>query len=246
MKSQNQALVFQPQAQLGMALKVATSMIVLLAIAVSVQAQNIGGAAPQFGGFTPNAGATFRINRVGPNGGGFSLGLNLAQGRTRSSTTIAPSITTQNGFGGSIFSGQVRPFVTGVVPIVGSGLPPGVSEVVPPDNAVTRALSSGQLHLGGTSEPTVRQSTSATGNFSVENSSAAHGDTSVKQIKAQRQKMLRAKQQRLESALEKASRLESEKNYSQARSAYREALRHTDDQSVEFKIKSLIQATRQK
>ena len=70
---------------------------------------------PQFGGYDTAADATFgfRIGQFGLNG--------LAgQGSNRSHVMEAPTIVIPNGGTGSIFSGSIRPFVTGVIPIVGN------------------------------------------------------------------------------------------------------------------------------
>lgn len=100
-----------------------------------------GSAIPPFGGYDPNASARFGFGSQGPRGG-FRLGLELGQGSTRSISSVAPSLTVQNGGSGAIMSGSWTPFVTGWIPIVGDA--PGPA---PLDNAVTRALQSGQLQL---------------------------------------------------------------------------------------------------
>lgn len=85
-----------------------------------------GGVIPPFGGFDPNAGFRTGWSVRGPNGG-FNFGLNASQG---SSTTLggdSMSITVPNGGMGFIQSGTFRPFVTGIIPVVGAGptyLPP--------------------------------------------------------------------------------------------------------------------------
>lgn len=75
---------------------------------------------PAFGGFNPNAGIRGGTS-VRNNGFGANLGFNFAQGSSRSMTTTAPVLTLSNGRPGSIFIGSRRPFVTGVVPVVGNG-----------------------------------------------------------------------------------------------------------------------------
>ncbi|MGV3486549.1 MAG: hypothetical protein ACO1RT_19180 [Planctomycetaceae bacterium] len=52
-------------------------------------------------------------------GSGFFEG-NFVQGSSRTISSATPSLTTMNGYPGSFFSGQVRPFVTGITPVVGS------------------------------------------------------------------------------------------------------------------------------
>lgn len=99
---------------------------------------NFGGnVAPPFGGFDPNSGSRTNFGfRNGPWSG--SLGLSLNQGSSRSNVSTSASLTTTPGYPGSITSQTVRPFVTGVVPIVG-GAPLGI--VNPP------VSSSGQQQL---------------------------------------------------------------------------------------------------
>lgn len=215
------------------------------------------GTIPPFGGYSPNAGATFGFGNVGRNGG-YSLGFNFAQGSTRTSTTVAPSLTVQNGFGGSLISGQTRPFVTGMIPVVGGGVPgfsnvmpgygfdPGYRDIVPMDNGVTRAFRSGQLKLGSRSQPTQRTAPSTPVTFSNKNSSALTGDLSVAQIKAERVKRMAARQRQFESTLAEAKQLESDKRYAEARVKYRAATKLTDDKRLRDQLKQIIKASRSK
>lgn len=55
-------------------------------------------------------------------GGGVrgSLGLNMASGSSRSISSTSSSVTSLNGAPGSISSQVIRPFVTGVTPVIGS------------------------------------------------------------------------------------------------------------------------------
>jgi hypothetical protein len=87
-----------------------------------------GGAVPPFGNFDPNSGLR---TGVGFAGGGLSsgLGLNFSQGSSRSIVSQSASVTTMNGMPGYISDQIVRPFVTGVTPVVGgqtfySAMPP--------------------------------------------------------------------------------------------------------------------------
>jgi hypothetical protein len=88
---------------------------------------SMNGAVPPFGGWA-GGGARFGFGLRNGNSR-FNFNMVLAQGNTRSMTMVAPSITVPNGYGGSIFSGSVRPFVTGWVPIVGQGW--SVQPVIP-------------------------------------------------------------------------------------------------------------------
>ncbi len=102
---------------------------------------NPNGAAPQFGGFNPSAGANFGF---GFNGGGF-LGT-FSQGSRRSFTSVTPSVTIPNGGTGMIMDTSVSPFVMGYVPVVG-GAPimavPLVQPFVPPAAYVPPGQASG-------------------------------------------------------------------------------------------------------
>lgn len=79
-------------------------------------------APPPFGGFNPNAGLTsgFAFGNRKFSG---NLNFNFSQGYSRTSTTIAPSVTSMNGQPAFFFDGTVRPFVYSVVPVVGGGGP---------------------------------------------------------------------------------------------------------------------------
>ncbi len=82
---------------------------------------NFGGGGPllpPFGGADPNAGLR---SGVAFSGGGVSgnLSFNFAQGSSSSNVSTTPSLTTMNGVPGSIQSTVVRPFVTGITPVVG-------------------------------------------------------------------------------------------------------------------------------
>jgi hypothetical protein len=87
---------------------------------------------PPFGGYDPN-----QDFRVGFGGRNFQFSLAASQGSNRTLTMAAPSLTMMNGARGQIFSGSIRPFVTGVIPVVGGypvvpypaypAYPPGVA-----------------------------------------------------------------------------------------------------------------------
>ncbi len=84
-------------------------------------------AIPPFGGYDPAADARFGFASVGDNGS-FSLMFQMGKGSSRSMTGIAPSVVVPNGGVGSIFSGSLTPFVSGITPIVGN--PYGELEVL--------------------------------------------------------------------------------------------------------------------
>jgi hypothetical protein len=83
----------------------------------------LGAAVPPFGGHDPGADANFGF--AGRSGNtNFFFNLRAGQGSSRTFTSETPSIVVPNGGTGTLFHGQVRPFVTGIVPVVG-GYPTG-------------------------------------------------------------------------------------------------------------------------
>jgi hypothetical protein len=77
-----------------------------------------GPVAPPFGGFDPNAGASFGFG--GRNG---FLNFSAAQGSSTSFGSQTPILTLPNGGTGFIADQSMRPFVTGTIPVVGDGPP---------------------------------------------------------------------------------------------------------------------------
>ena len=148
---------------------------------------------------TPGGGGALQFNF-----GGSPVRLNFGRGSSRTISSTTPSLTVQNGFGGSIFSGQWRPFVTGVTPVVGGyqqGLGPvpylardpiqpvygyGTAVPRPVNNAVTQAVANG---FGQSSSKGVAPEEPAPSRdviFSPSDSSAERGDLSVREIRANR------------------------------------------------------------
>ena len=85
---------------------------------------NSGGSPlPPFGGMAGGGAVAGGLaGRFGFAGGGVRgrLGFNFSQGSTRSFSSTTPSLTTMNGYPGSISSGVLQPFVTGISPVVGN------------------------------------------------------------------------------------------------------------------------------
>ena len=78
---------------------------------------------PPFGGMAGGAAVVGGLSGgFGFAGGGVrgSLGFNFSQGSSRSFSSTTPSLTTMNGYPGSISSGVLQPFVTGYFPVVGN------------------------------------------------------------------------------------------------------------------------------
>ena len=202
------------------------------------------GGTPTFGGFNPANAGTFGFSNRGRNGGGFDLGISLSKGSERQSFTTAPTLTTQNGLGGGLSSGSVRPFVTGIVPIVGQrGAPllPMSQPVQVVDNAVTRALGSGKLQLGN-APPTNHEPVGGPLNYSNPGSSATTTDASVTEIKAARQRKLDAERSRVEAIVLAGKALKDEGKFVEARMKLKEALGETDDKAIKSQIQALIKS----
>ena len=85
---------------------------------------------PPFGNADPNAGIRFGFGN-----GRSNFNFNFAQGSSRSFTSTTPVLTLTDGVPGSIFSGRMRPFVTGVVPIAGFGGRPAQPNFMSPGSA---------------------------------------------------------------------------------------------------------------
>lgn len=90
-------------------------------------------AIPPFGGYDPNAGLYTGAIYNGGNFG-FGLGVSMGKGNTRSIIANTPSVTMFNGQSASIFSGENRPFVTGITPVVGNMTGVGLLPVQLPRN----------------------------------------------------------------------------------------------------------------
>ncbi len=94
-------------------------------------------AVPPFGGYDPGADASFGFGGV--TGGGTRFGFDWlgSQGSSRSHVMEAPTIVVPNGGTGSLFSGSIRPFVTGVVPVVGNTSMGPMVPLLTPQTAVS-------------------------------------------------------------------------------------------------------------
>jgi hypothetical protein len=144
---------------------------------------NSGGLAPvPFGGGDPNAAANFGFS--GP--GGF-FNITAGQGSDRSLVSSSPSVTVMNGGQGYFSDTTQRPFVTGLVPVVGSPIyaPPVVPPFAPPQSPLHEKLE--RLQAEGSLSAGVEASEADKGESAgapASASSAARGDLSVAEIKA--------------------------------------------------------------
>jgi hypothetical protein len=189
---------------------------------------NGGNIAPQFGGYNPNAGARLDIQ-----GRNFSLGLSMAKGASRSLVSQAPSIMVQNGQGGFLFSGQSTPFVTGMIPVIGDQ---------PLDNAVTRALQSGQLDL--TYRPEEVKPADEAPLLHHSKSSATQGSASIASIRQEKDRKARENQAKCQALIAEAKQLLESNRRSMARNKLRQALELTESQELKKLIRTEIEALR--
>lgn len=204
-----------------------------------------GGAAsavPPFGGYDPNADATFGFARVNPNGGGWHLGLRAGQGSSRTSTVNAPSIVVPNGVPGSISNSQLTPFVTNVIPVVG-GLPEGFFQAMyspgpaisPVDVSLARLreeMAAGRIYRDENGRfvvqgETTTETSSSQAAPAPRESTAMRGDLSVAEIRRLREAAADAQDQENQAQIEKYIRLAesaaSKRKYGAAKHFYRNA-----------------------
>jgi hypothetical protein len=140
------------------------------------------GVAPPFGGFDPNAGANFGF--AGPNG---FFNITAGQGSSTTIGSASPSVTVMNGQTGFFADTQQRPFVTGLVPVVGSPIvvPPVLPPYAPPQSVLQERLHRLQTE-GPSSAAADSPSPAASSGPSSAASSAERGDLSVAEIKARK------------------------------------------------------------
>jgi hypothetical protein len=146
------------------------------------------GVAPAFGGFDPNAGANFG---AGFRGNGFNGFFSLSAGQGSSTTfgSASPSVTVMNGQTGFFADTQQRPFVTGLVPVVGSPIfvPPVFPPYAAPQSVLHERLERLQAGEGAASSGGAPEAGPAAGGSAPsEVSSAERGDLSVAEIKARK------------------------------------------------------------
>lgn len=202
-----------------------------------------GSAIPMFGGYDPNAAGRFGFG-VGGQGGGFRLGFEFGKGSTRTMTSTAPSLMVQNGAGGFISSGQWTPFVTGWIPVVGN-----YSGPQPIDNAVTRAVQSGQLRLDnlgsssseGSALPAERSSPS---DESMTRSTAETASESVAAIRATKAAEKEAVTKQLADLMAEYEQHLAEGDRDLARLAIVKAIPLEQNASKKQKLRDLLKSTK--
>jgi hypothetical protein len=170
-----------------------------------------GGALPPFGGGNAGGGANFGFGLRG-SGVNLNFGINAESGYDANISSVTPSVTVGNGGTGAIFSGQQRPFVTGLVPMVGSFAPGMGYTMMEPRVISPLAERVERLNAaGGYSASTrpVRQQAAPASAPRRNISTAERGDLSLAEIRAQQAGQIDTKQAELEALLE-AARLREE------------------------------------
>ncbi len=206
---------------------------------------SFGATIPPVGGYSPNSSARFGFGRIGNGGGGFSLGFELGKGSSRSISSTTPSLMVQNGGYGSLFHGTVSPFVTGVIPVIGSsGLQPGQI-----DNAVTRAINSGLLDSSvqplysrerERTREERRQRIRAASGPAPSISSAQNSDLSVEAIRANRERELDAMNAAIMAIVDEAIAFEAEGDFYHARRRYSDAIIACKDRDLKKQLKEMM------
>jgi len=200
------------------------------------------GVTPPFGGFDPAAQGQFG---AGFRGGGMSGFLNFSAGQGSDSFigSQAPSVVLPSGGFGFVSDTLQRPFVLGIVPVLGD------EPVSPVKQALSRLEAEGGiqrlgredseegLKLGGT-----KASGAASGGASGGASSAERGDLSIAEIRARQAAEDSAAAAEIDGLVEKAAQSESSGKLGLARIYYRQALRRASGSrktELEAKIQTL-------
>ena len=171
-----------------------------------------GSAVPPFGGYDPAADAVFGFSRQSDSGS-FSLGFRLGKGSSRTLTSVTPSVVVPNGGIGSIFSGTLTPFVTGVVPVVGGGEP------------LLNAPRSRPDVFASATAPERAATSAPPADWSRPNSTAERGDESVAEIRSHQAAARAADSRRLQQTIDEARCFEETGDRPRAIARYRQAVR---------------------
>jgi hypothetical protein len=188
------------------------------------------GVAPQFGGFDPNAGGNGGVAFGNGNVNGF---LNFTAGQGANSTFVSqtPNVTIPNGGNGFFIDGSFRPFVTGIVPVVGQQFDTSATS---PLQERLRRLQSGEVQAPSPGDEAA-SAPAGGGSGSSRNSSAEKGALSVAAIKAQAAAEKTAEDSELAALLEKAQGAEAAGKPAVAKIYYQMAVRRaTGDRQREI------------
>jgi hypothetical protein len=191
------------------------------------------------GGVVPGVGGA---NQAGPAGFGFGIlggdanlffNFSASQGSRRGRSSVTPSVTTLNGGTGFFFDGVQRPFVTGVVPIVGGG---GGAAAGPIEQRLSRLREQGATpgapapdgnrQASGATDP---PETPASDDFSSQlgaarSSTAGQAPGSLADIHRRRQAESAAQQRDASALFEQGKQAEAKSEAAVARNYYRRAM----------------------
>ena len=171
---------------------------------------NIPGSNMSFNnGFNPNSGATlgFGFGGKGVNG---SVNVGASQSGDRSLSMSAGTITLENGAVGSITDATYRPFVTSIVPVVGSGganLPIANTAI---DERLSRigqvggnvsAASGTRSGSAGSTSPQVKNSTAGSSAAALQTPAEQNSPQSIAEIRRQQSEQAAAAQNEVEKLL---------------------------------------------
>ncbi len=224
----------------------------------------MGSALPPFGGYDPGAGANLGFALNGKGGSAF-FNLAMGQGSNRSLVTTVPSVVVPNGGQGMIIDATMRPFVTGLVPVVGdfSGLPIGYGMMAQPSvsplqqkiarmnyerqHGQSRSRGEGGLPIARANDDAARRGPAAAAGPST----AEHGDLSVAEIRRRQVHKDAAQQEEALAFVERGRKAEQAEKWGVAKIFYQNAAsRASGDLKQELleKVKeldALIQAEKQ-
>lgn len=202
-----------------------------------------GPALPPFGGYDPNADARFGFAQRWGNGDLF-FNFTAGAGRRSTMTMTAPSVTMMNGVPGSIRDVTLRPFVVGLVPVVGdyplypmlptySAAPP---VLISPLAGRLERLEFEQSH-GRAPQASVEEERVDAGEGempapaitpSSHTSTAERGDVSVAEIRREQAARQSAKQREVQQLIEEAQVAQRSGQLAIARVRYKQAAAKAD------------------
>jgi enhancing lycopene biosynthesis protein 2 len=187
------------------------------------------------GGYDPSGDAHIGFGVRGGNGGGFNLNIFASKGSSRSLNSVTPSVVTQNGVPGTIFSGTQRPFVTGFIPVVGSSAP--VSYVSPIDVALQRMKQQGQTLnsmraqiIDEQRQIKAARQQQVVRTASTEKSSATSGALSLDEIRRLKAERKSAISEEIAELVKQVDSAEAEGHFGSARTLLNQAIRKSEGQ----------------
>jgi hypothetical protein len=193
---------------------------------------NGGNANPPFGPFDPNANAQIGgAFRQGPLSGGFRL--SAGQGADSGMVSQTPSVVVPNGGVGFISDTTQRPFVAGIVPVVGNAY-----YQTPLQERLARLRAAAEhgnperpdglaLKKQAGSNPQVSQPITVGAGSNTSPSNAERGDLSVAEIRARQAVQSDSVANEVSALIAKAKALEEAGEYRVARIYYQQAARKT-------------------